>query len=267
MLSEEFDIVLRQIPPRTEPYLPSNWLHVEMRERFKVLSHAGITAGERVLEVGSGAHAIATVPLSVLVGGEGHVTAVEKERWEHFAQVVSAAGLKGHVSALECDAQHLPLQSECFDLAVIVHGMRSMRKEIAIVRILSEMLRVAPRVFVAESLPLAKSKAQAAHLEMYNLREEIFEALLGAKDDLHYFEFQKLIGMMEQAGCRIIRSMILDVNLPHYLAYIPREYVGKIRDPSKRDDLLCRWQLADKSIKEHGAEHPPVAIISAERSV
>ncbi len=264
-MSREFESVLRQIPPRTEPYLPSNWLHVEIRERFKVLSHAGISAGDRVLEVGSGAHAIATVPLAFLVGREGHVTAVEKERWDHFTQVVSASGLKGRVSPLGCDAQFLPVHSKPFDIAVIVHGMRSMRNEQTIVRILSEMLRVASRVFVAESLPVARNKAQVAHLEMYNLREEIFEAALGAKDDLHYFEFRKLIEMVERAGCGVTRSMILDVELPHYLAFIPRECVERIRDPGKRDDILGRWQKADKSVKEHGAEHPPVAIISAER--
>ncbi|ALL00345.1 hypothetical protein Pyrde_0295 [Pyrodictium delaneyi] len=43
------------------------------------------------------------------------------------------------------------------------------------------MLRVSEMVFIAESLPIARNERQKAHLEFYNLREEIFEALYGEK--------------------------------------------------------------------------------------
>ncbi len=265
-VGREFADILRKIPPRAEPYLPPEWLQVEMIERYKVLLLAGIEPGDRVLEVGCGAHAIATVPIALMVGEKGHVTAVEKERWQYFDQVVSSVGLKHRVSLLGCNAEELPIPFESFDVAVIVHGIRSMRNEETIVGILSEMLRVAPRIFAAESLPLARTEAQAAHLEMYNLRQEIFEAVLGEKDDIHYFNFDTLRRVIEGAGCRVTQSRILDVNLPHYLAFIPREYVEKILDPKKRRDLLARWDLANKKMIERGEEQPPVAIFSAERA-
>lgn len=132
------------------------------------------------------------------------------------------------------------------------------------VRVFSEMMRVASRIFVAESLPLAGTKAQAAHLQMYNLREEIFEALLGSKDDIHYPNLEELTKVAESAGGRIVRSGILEPHLPHYLAFIPREYVERIQDPTTRANLLSRWGIANKQIELYGEEHPPVGLFVAE---
>lgn len=265
-IDSEFAKIIERLPPRTEPHLPPDWLHLEIVERYEVLSHAEIEKGMNVLEIGSGAHAIATVPLAHMVGDGGRVTAVEMERWEHFDEIMRATGLRRRVIPLACDATRLPFPFECFDLAATVHGIRSMRNEETITTILKEMLRVSPRIFLAESLPILGTKAQEAHLEMYNLREEIFEALTGRKDDIHYFPVEKLVDLVERAGGKVADSKVLDVDLPHYLAFIPREYVERIRDEEKRKTLLRRWQAAHEKLREHGEEHPPVAVLDAVRS-
>ncbi|MFQ5950616.1 MAG: class I SAM-dependent methyltransferase [Candidatus Geothermarchaeales archaeon] len=261
----EFAKLIKNIPRRDEPYLPPDWLHLQMVERYEVLSQTEIERDTNVLEVGSGHHAIATVPLSHMVGEGGRVTAVEIERWKHFDEIMRAAGLRERVIPLACDATQLPFPFECFDLAVIVHGIRSMRNEETITRILKEMLRVSPRIFVAESLPIAKTKAQAAHLEMYNLREQIFEALTGTKDDIHYFPLGKLIELVEGASGEVVESRTLDVGLPHHLAFIPREYVEKIEEEQDRVVLLKRWQSAREKLMKYGEGHPPVGMVSAKR--
>lgn len=261
----EFARLIKNMPPRDEPHLPPDWLHLQMVERCEVLSHAEIGRGTNVLEVGSGHHAIATVPLSHMVGEGGRVTAVEIERWRHFDEIMRATGLRKRVIPLACDATQLPFPFECFDLAVIVHGIRSMRNEETITRILKEMLRVSPRIFVAESLPIAKTKAQEAHLEMYNLREEIFEALTGTKDDIHYFPLGKLVELVERAGGEVVESRTLDVRLPHHLAFIPREYVERIEGEQEKAVLLKQWQVAREKLMKYGEEHPPVGIVNAKR--
>ena len=76
--------VLSKIPLRNEPPLPNNWLRLEMLERFKVLQFAGIKEGMNVLEIGCGAHAIATVPLAYMVGETGRVVTVDLARWTYF---------------------------------------------------------------------------------------------------------------------------------------------------------------------------------------
>ncbi|CAI1492099.1 Methyltransferase [Thermococcus nautili] len=256
--------VLSKIPPRNEPPLPPDWLHTEMLERFRVLQFAPIKDGMNVLEIGCGAHALTTVPLAYLVGETGRVVAVDRSRWRFFEDVTSSAGVKHRIIPLKLDARELPFPFRAFDLAVLVHGVRSLKNEETMVKVISEMLRVSERVFIAESLPVANNERQRAHLELYNLREEIFEALFGEKDDLHYPTLEKLIELVERAGGRVIKSGTFEPELPHYLAYIPREYVERVEDDEKRAELLRRWGRAYENWKA-GAEHPPVGWLIAKR--
>ncbi len=256
--------VLSKTPPRNESPLPPNWLHLEMLERFQVLQHASIREGMNVLEIGCGAHALTTVPLAYLVGETGRVVAVDNSRWRFFEEITSVTGLKHRIIPLKLDARELPFPFRAFDLAVLVHGIRSLKSEETMIKVISEMLRVADRAFIAESLPIARNERQRAHLELYNLREDIFEALFGEKDDLHYPTIEELKELVEKAGGRVIESGTFEPGLPHYLAYIPREYVERIKDVKKRADLLKRWDAAYEKWKK-GAKHPPVGYIIAEK--
>ncbi|WP_456444067.1 class I SAM-dependent methyltransferase [Thermococcus sp.] len=256
--------VLSKIPPRNESPLPPDWLHIEMLERFRVLQLAQIREGMNVLEIGCGAHALTTVPLAHLVGETGRVVAVDKSRWRFFEEITSVTGVKHKIIPLKLDARELPFPFKTFDLAVLVHGVRSLKNEGTMVRVISEMLRVSERVFIAESLPVANNERQEAHLELYNLREGIFEALFGEKDDLHYPTLGKLMELVEKAGGNVIESGTFEPALPHYLAYLPREYVEGIKDEDKRAELLKRWDRAYEKWKS-GAEHPPVGWLLIER--
>jgi cyclopropane fatty-acyl-phospholipid synthase-like methyltransferase len=234
-----------------------------MLERFRVLQFAPLKEGMNVLEIGCGAHALTTVPLAYLVGETGRVVAVDRSRWRFFEEITSSAGVKHRIIPLKLDARELPFPFRAFDLAVLVHGIRSLKNEETMVKVISEMLRVSERVFMAESLPVANNERQGAHLELYNLREEIFETLFGEKDDLHYPTLGRLKELVELAGGRIIGSGTFEPKLPHYLAYIPREYVARIEDEGKRTELLERWDRAYEKWKK-GAEHPPVGWLVAE---
>ncbi|USH00689.1 methyltransferase domain-containing protein [Thermococcus argininiproducens] len=256
--------VLSKIPLRNELPLPDDWLHIEMLERFRILQFAPIKPGMNVLEIGCGAHALTTVPLAYLVGETGRVVAVDISRWHFFEEITSSAGLRHRIIPLRVDARELPFPFKSFDLAVLVHGVRSLKSEETMIKVFAEMLRVAERIFIAETLPIAKNQAQEAHLEMYNLREEIFEALFGEKDDLHYLPLESLKELIEEAGGRIIESGVFEPKLPHYLAYIPRKYVERIKNEKRRANLLERWDRAYEKWKR-GAEHPPVGWVLVEK--
>ena len=75
---------------------------------------------------------------------------------------------------------------------------------------------------------------------MYNLKKEPFEALTRRKDDIHYFPLEKLVEFVQETGGEIISAKAPDVGLPHHLAFIPREYIGRIKDEKKRERLLRR---------------------------
>ena len=256
---------MRRVPEQATPPLPPDWLRCEMLERFRVLAEARISPAARVLEVGSGPHAITTVPLAHLVGRDGAVIAAERERWTHFRELVQVTGVQDRVSPVKCDARRLPVRSGSLDAAACVHGIRSLGGDEALVEVLREMVRVAADVFIAESIPEARSEAQKAHLAMYDLRSEVFEAATGRPDDRHYLPLSRLRELVEAAGGRVRESKVLDVDLPHALAYFPRSYVEQIPDQARRKELLERWEDANHLVEVHGADHPPVGVVRASR--
>lgn len=133
-------------------------------------------------------------------------------------------------------------------------------------QVIREMLRVSPRVFLAESLPIARTSAQRAHLAMYDLREEVFAATTGSRDDLHYSPLDGLASLVERAGGVVVNTEVLDVDLPHFLAYFPRALVEGIPAGVLREDLLRRWDAANAMREKYGEDHPPVGIVTARRS-
>ncbi len=260
-----FATLLARVPPQDTPPLPADWLRCEMLERFQVLRGVPVPEGGRVLEVGAGGHALTTVPLAFRVGARGRVVAAERARWGIFRQVVNAVRLGARVVPVACDARRLPFASDSFDLAACVHAVRSLRSESGMLAIFREMLRVAPGIVLAESLPEARSDAQRAHLAMYDLREDLFAATGGAPDDLHYLPMDRLVRLAERAGASVVEARVLDIDLPHALAYIPREYFDQIPGPAQREEMLRRWERADELRRRYGTDHPPVGRVLAVR--
>jgi ubiquinone/menaquinone biosynthesis C-methylase UbiE len=258
--------VLSRIPPyQPHPRLSSDWFRWQVAERYTVLKYAGLTSGMNVLEVGCGPQAIATIPLAVLVGKSGRVIALERGRWGDFWKLIEASGLKDRVIPFQEDARSLPFPYSCFDLAVCIHGIRSFESREAIVKAIREMLRVAKeRIFLAESSPIAKNMAQKAHLMMYNLRRPTLVALgLTKEGDLPYFSQEELKLILKEAGAAKIDMQLVEVNMPHHLAWFPPEMIEKIKNERIRKNLKRKWMKAAKMLEDYGEEHPPVIVVNA----
>lgn len=262
-IPKDLEIILNTIPTIRTPPLPDDWIRKEMIERYKILKFLDISQGMNVLEIGSGHHALTTVPLAYLVGETGRVVAVEISRWKYFEKIINMTVLKGRVIPLKIDARVLPFPYKCFDYAVLIHGIRSLKTKENIIRIIKEMLRVSKYIAIAESLPIAETKAQEAHLEMYNLRSEIFLQVFGQVDDIKYFSLEELESFVKVAGGKKIKSRVIRVNTPHFLAYFPRDLIMKIKDEKRREILLEEWDRAYEKIKKYGEEHPPVGLVTA----
>jgi hypothetical protein len=262
-VEKDFADILMRLPVRSEPPpLTPYWLHLEIIERYHLVVTANIDQGASVLEIGCGPHAMATVPLAYMVK-TGYVCAVDLGRWNYFEDILQATSLRERVMPVECDATVLPFRSEHFDVAGSIHALRSFRDEDTMTRIFKEMLRVSSRTFIAATVPIAETEAQKAHMKMYNLREEIFEAVTGRKDDIHYVPLETLQELVVRAGGAITDITTMDCGLPHYLAFLPREIVERIKDDKKRENLLKRWESSYAELMNHGEEHPPVATIHA----
>ncbi|HEV2317639.1 MAG TPA: class I SAM-dependent methyltransferase [Thermoplasmata archaeon] len=237
-----------------------------MLERFAIVERTPIRPGSTVLEVGSGSHALTTVPLAFRVGSKGRVLAAERSRWANFRSVVRRSGMAVRIQPLACDARRLPLRRGAADVAVCVHGIRSLGTDASVVATIREMLRVAPRVVLAESLPRSTTRAQAAHLAMYNLREEVFWKAYGRRDDRHYLSVERLVRLVERARGVVESARILEVDLPHALAYFPRAIVESLPVGPARTTLLRRWDKYAEQLRVHGEDHPPVGLVVASRS-
>jgi precorrin-6B methylase 2 len=257
--------LVRRIPLQANRPLPSDWLRCEMLERFQLLEHVPLREGGSVLEVGSGSHAVSTVPLAYLLGTEGRILAVERERWGNFRTIVAASGMADRIRAVAADARRLPVRQDAVRLAVCIHGIRSLGDDRNVVRVLREMLRVAPRIAIAETLPIAHTEAQRAHLTMYNLRKEVLRASTGRPDDLPYRPLARLVSLVREAGGAVVETRTVDVNLPHALAYFPRELIESIPSGKRRDGVLARWDEANARRLKWGEDHPPVGIVVATR--
>jgi precorrin-6B methylase 2 len=260
-----FDELIRRLPVPASPPLAPDWLQSEMRERRELLAEAALVPGSVVLEVGAGGHALATVPIAYVLGPQGAVLAVERARWGHFRPIVAASGLGDRIRALGGDARRLPLRDGAADLALCLHGLRSLRDEEYMVTVFREMLRVAPRLVVVESLPEARTDAQRAHLAMYELREELFEATTGRKDDLRYLPLERVVGLVRRAGGRVTGSRTLELSFPHALAHFPRRMIEGLPPSPRRASLLARWDRASELGRRFGTDHPPVGMVLATR--
>lgn len=264
--SAGFQALLARIPDPDGSTLPANWLRCEMLERLEVLRRAPLAPSGAVLEVGSGPHAIATIPLAFLAGPAGWVVAAERGRWGKFRSIVVGSGVGDRIRPVTLDAGRLPVRDHAVDLAVCVHGIRSLGGRDRTIGVIREMLRAAPRVFLAESLPVANTPAQRAHLAMYELREEAFLAAFGRRDDFRYARLEDLVSLAQDAGGLVDSAESLEIDLPHFLARFPRSTIESIPPGPLRDRLLRRWDDADALLRRHGEDHPPVGIVVARRA-
>lgn len=257
--SELRKVIERIQPSQTHPRLPADWLRWQIIERYMVLREAEVNKGSNILEIGCGPHVIATVALALLVGEDGRVVALDSGRWGRFWEIIKESGLESRVIPVEEDARTLPFPYSCFDLVVCIHGIRSFANRFTVVAAVNEMLRATKeRIFLAESSPIAENTAQQAHLTMYNLRRPIFLALGRAElGDLPYFSPEEMKDIVEEAGAAKVEVKLIDVNMPHHLAYIPPEYIEKIKDEKTQEDLRrsgrklykC-WRRMGKNIRQ-----------------
>ncbi len=259
---QSFQNLLQQIPLQTKAPFP-DWVRSELFERFLLLQHTPIRPGMKILEIGCGAHALSSNVLGYYVGPTGTVVAVDRERWHSFERMVNYTDYHDRILPLKIDAPSLPIPYRTFDLGVILHGIRSMGDDANLITILQELLRVSHQIIIAESLPIAHTTAQKAHLDMYNLREIAFEAINGRKDDTHYRPVDQLVGLVKSAGATQLDIRVIEFDLPHFLAVFPKEFLNEIPDPRLRSSLFAKWEKANRQIQKVGEKHPPVCIIQA----
>lgn len=250
-------ITLRDLPP-----FPPNWLRLEVNHRFQVLNHfLSFPIEAKILEIGCGDHGITSMAIAGFLGEQARLLSIDIARLRevhHFKRVCP------RIEVVQCDALYLPF-SKVFDIAITFDGIRSFRSPDKIIQIFQSMLEWADETIIIATLPIAETSGQKLHLDLFRIREELFDALWGVKDDLFYFTEGELTDFLKLAGADEIKTSIVSVQAPHFLGYIPDCLFERIADINIRRNLIRRFQELWEQTQHTKEEHPPCIIIQASR--
>lgn len=242
-----------------------SWLEVYRhtdvgRERRQLVEEMRLDRESSVLEVACG-RGYTTVPIAERVA---QVTSIDLMNgygrtgwWTEFRSLMGHLGLLKKVSGLRSEASRMPFKDDTFPVALSAHAMRNFLDRETIISTLREMRRITwsgGRAIIAENIPIARNKAQEAHMMMYSLKTR----LLGGDKPLYtrsdYGE------MFVEAGLE-----------PHYVRTLDMEYSATppifIPDPdllTKSEQMREEYEQAVAMIREHGEISTPVFVAEAE---
>ncbi|MFX1505195.1 MAG: class I SAM-dependent methyltransferase [Promethearchaeota archaeon] len=254
--------ILKLIPLRNEPPFPPNWLRLEVNHRFQVLNHIlHFPIDEKILEIGCGDHGITSMAIAGFLGSQGKLISIDIAR---LREVHNFKQVSPKIEVVQCDALHLPF-SKVFDKTITFDGTRSFRSPENLIRIFRILLEWVNETIIIATLPIAETSGQKLHLDLFRIREELFDALWGTKDDLFYFTEGELTDFLKLAGADEIKTSIVSVQAPHFLGYLPICYFERIKDSSIRRKLTRRFQKLWKETQHIKEEHPPCIILQASK--
>lgn len=231
------------------------------KERLALVEEFRVEDGDVVLDVGCGKGYL-TIALAQdcnrvcgldLMNGFGR-----RGWWSDFQAEMAALNLSRKVMGVRACASGVPFKDASFNLTVSAHALRNFNNRNTIVEALREMRRVTRRggrVIIAENIPRANTKAQAAHLKMFEVRTKY------VKGDNPLLTEAELLQMFGKAGMSPSRTEIIDFGLsaapPIWVpnpASIPEE---------RRAEAIEGYTEAVDMVRECGESSPPVLLFEA----
>lgn len=231
------------------------------RERLLLVGKLNISPNFIVLDVGCGrgytTFAAALQGAQVigidLMNGGG--------RWDWWQNWISTANelqLSQLIFGIRGDITTPPIQSNTGILCLSAHAIRNLHSLTTFTDAFRQMGRITGpqgRIYIAESLPVAKTKAQEAHLQLYNLRVK------HKQGDLALLPEDELKTLVENAGLSIIESTIHDFRLA---ATPPIFWLDPPKTPKyNRKRALDEFYEAIAAVHKHGETSTPLLLLTA----
>ena len=175
--------------------------------------------------------------------------------WKNFKTTMQELNLLKKVQGARSDAQQLPFEDGSFTVVAAVHSIRNFPNKQSIERAISEMKRVVVEggsVIVVENLPVARTKAQEAHLKMFKCKVKY------SSGELYYFSKRELLEMFRKTGFRNddVEIKILDYNLsatPPLFSLNASLLSEEKREYNEAVEMIRKW----------GEASPPTILIKA----
>jgi len=232
-------------------------------ERMALAGEMQLHSCDLILDVGCGRgyFTIATAKYVERVVGLDLMNGYGRQGWwNNFAESMDEVGLSDRVMGVRADVRRLPFREPSFDGAVAVHSIRNFQDMIAIQTAIGEMERVVVEggsVIIAESLPVARNKAQEAHLEMFECKARY------TSGELRYLERDELVGMFERVGFSEIEARELDHNLSATPPLFCIDSHLSLMAEREREEAREVYGKALGLIREHGEASPPTILVKA----
>lgn len=234
-------------------------------ERMALAQEMQLQKHDRVLDVGCGRgyFSIAAAELSKFVVGLDRMDGFGRHGWwRNFKTSMHELNLPGKVSGIRSDARHIPFKGSSFNVAVAVHSIRNFPNKRCIERTLQEMKRVVAKggnVVIVENLPVARTKAQEAHLRMFRCKVKY------TSGELDFLSEGELVDMFHNAGLNEIETKELnyDWNAAPPLFYIDC-YLTSLAE-RERKEAKEAYEKAINMIRKWGETSPPAILVKAIR--
>jgi ubiquinone/menaquinone biosynthesis C-methylase UbiE len=232
-------------------------------ERLALAREMLLRNDDVVVDVGCGRgyFSIAATKLSKMVVGLDLMDGVGRHGWwTNFRISMHELDLCDRLVGVKADALNIPFKESSFTVAAAVHSIRNFQDKNSIERALEEMKRVVAKggsVMVVESLPTARTKAQEAHLQMFQCKVKY------GSGELNYLEEEELLQMFQKVGFREIESKKLNYDLSAAPPLFCLDYYVSSLNEREKDEARKAYEEAVNAIREWGEASPPALLVKA----
>jgi ubiquinone/menaquinone biosynthesis C-methylase UbiE len=225
------------------------------KERILVAKKIGINVNDSVLDVGCGRgfFTIAAAFRGKSVIGLDLMNGLDRKGWwQRFNLTMRELSLHTKVTGVKATAAMMPFRNEAFSLVASIHAIRNFPDVKTIQTAFKEMKRVTQkggRVILVENLPVAKNRAQEAHLKMFNCKVKY------TRGEMPYRTERQLTSLFEKAGLRRPHTEIFDFNLK---AVPPLFFLNTLTLPKKQAlEARREYNGAVSAVRKWGEASPP----------
>lgn len=232
-------------------------------ERMFLARDIGLEKDDIVLDVGCGRgyFTIAAANRSKRAIGLDAMDGMSRQGWwKNFKESMSELKLTHKIQSLKAHAQSIPLKDNSIDKAATVHAIRNFGNKQTIQNALHEMNRLLTKegeMILVENVPIARSKAQEAHLAMYECKCNY------SSGDVYYFSQEELLEMFRSAGLKEISVEVVDYNLSATPPIFPLD-TSRL-DKDQMEKAQEEHAVAVDMIRKYGEASPPAIIVKVAR--
>lgn len=232
-------------------------------ERVALAKEMHLRENDVVLDVGCGRgyFSVAAAKFCMLVVGLDLMNGFGRQGWwRNFGISIRELNLFDKVLGVRSDARCIPFKDSSFTVAVTVHSIRNFPDKQSIERAVSEMKRVVTKkgkVIFVESLPIARTKAQEAHLQMFKCKVKYISG------ELDFLPEDELVEMFHRVGFKKVEAKQFNYDWsaapPFFCLDVSRLY--QKLSLTEREEAKKAYGRAVDMIRKCGDASPPAVLV------